>query len=210
MSSKFLLSIFVTLFVIWISIGDNLNAQEAKDYDNVSIASGDVYVLNSVNNTNFANGRNRNAMVYSLPPNAKYAILRVLIDNYDFLVDRKNYQSLMSKFTSVSSNQYLLLSGSFLIEAVSPKGSGKMCDFYMPVSQEEKKKFLEEGHPWQFKTSEVNYVDNYTRLNTQSFAISIKVDELGSKDHIILAFQNHSLTSPCKVIVDIIAFTVKQ
>ena len=202
--------LIIAWFIGFLFLSMESVSQVIEGYDTVTITTGDLYVLNSVNATNFSNGKNRNAMVYPIPQNAKYVILSVLVDNSDFVIDKKNYQSLMSKFTNITSNQYLFFTGSMTLEAFAPSGTGRVCDFFIPSSMEEKKKFMSTGYPWKYKVASIAYVDKYTRLNTQSFAIRIDVADINDKNELCLAFQNHSLRNQCKIVVDIIAFVGKH
>jgi hypothetical protein len=206
-----LFSSLFPVFVLCLSLIYKVSfTQSINDFDTVSITSCDVYTINSVGRTNISNGRNRSAMIYTLPPNTKYAMLQILIDNSDFQTDKKNYQSLMSKLAQVANNPYVLLTGAVMIETMSPNSSGRACDFYILKSTEEKGKFLEKGSPWKYKVREISVIDRYSRLNTQSFFLLVNVDDLTVKNELILAFQNHSYSNSCKLILDIVALVSRK
>jgi hypothetical protein len=185
-------------------------SQMSEKFDTVVITQEDVYILNSVNNTNLANGRNRNAINYPLPQKTSFLVIQVIIDNSDFQIDKTNYQNLLSKFVSVADNQYLLFGGSIVIASMTPKGSGKACDFYVLKSNDEKEKFMNEDHHWKYKIKEIDKINKYTRTSTQSFVLKINTDDLINKENLSIAFQNHSLTGSRKVIIDLVAFVSKD
>jgi hypothetical protein len=204
-------SFFIILLMILFSGGENsLSAQELHDFERVEVSTADSYILNSVGRTNLANGKNRNSMAYRIPDKARFVVVSVVVDNSDITIDRKNYQSLMSRLSATANNSIILVAGSTVLSAMSPPATGNYCDFFILPDAENKKKFLEDGHPWKYDVEEISKIDNYTRLLTQSFLMVVDVKDLSDSNWLYLAFQNHGLKEGCRITIDVVAMIKKK
>jgi hypothetical protein len=204
-------SFFLVLLLILIYNGENsLSAQELQDFERVEVSTADSYILNSVGRTNLANGKNRNSMAYRIPDKARFVVVSVVVDNSDITIDRKNYQSLMSRLSATANNSVILVAGSTVLSAMSPPATGNYCDFFILPDAENKKKFLDDGHPWKYDVEEISKIDNYTRLLTQSFLMVVDVKDLSDSNWLYLAFQNHGLKDGCRITIDVVAMIKKK
>jgi hypothetical protein len=169
------------------------------------LCSQETFVLNSVNKTTFANGINRNYYTTKIPKRTKFIVIQVQVDSKDSEKKQESCIELLNSLAKSGVDSNFKLAGGAAIALAMPPSTGKYCDFFMFPDRNNFEGFMEKGDVMNWKDNWKSLDAPYKKLNTQYFNLVVDVNDLTDKENLYLGFLNHSLTSACRIFLDVIA-----